>query len=195
MIIHRLQKDLEEIYGLDPTPSVEGFLISKEEMEDLVDPGEALQPRVLIREGEGEVELAVYLGLDQLNPELLADFCSVAEEISHFVYLTWNAQNLMPVSLLDLELQGEIDKFLLASRYFSEAEDLFAKLFEQFSFHEELSEIDLERYLEAHRMGVKFLRSLGDMFSEGAPTSDALKELRNFYRQTSPTRLSSIEKL
>lgn len=42
-------------------------------------------------------------------------FCVVAEEVSHFTMLTQRAINEHPVSHLELEFQGEIDKVLLAS--------------------------------------------------------------------------------
>ncbi len=34
------------------------------------------------------------------------------EGVSHFVYLAWNAGHDKPVSLLELEMQAEVDKYV-----------------------------------------------------------------------------------
>src|SRR4029453_7908564 len=42
-----------------------------------------------------------------LTQENLADYLTVAEGVSHFVYVAWNAGFDKPVTLLQLELQAE----------------------------------------------------------------------------------------
>src|SRR4029453_15457960 len=50
-----------------------------------------------------------------LTQHNLADYLTVAEGVSHFVYLAWNAGFDKPVTLLELELQAEVDKYVLGA--------------------------------------------------------------------------------
>jgi len=205
LIIAKLQHDLETIYRLGHFPSIENFLISAHEIKVLLPQEEKPNPQVLFRQEHDEIFLAVFLGEETvarleaniLSKSLLSDFCSAAEEISHFLYLSWSANNEKPISLLDIELQGEIDKFLLASQYFSDEENLFGRMFDQISFHERLDESSLDRYVEANRLGGKFVKTLGkngDTY-EIRTCPQILAKLRAFYRLNSQTRLSHIETL
>ena len=44
--------------------------------------------------------------------ERLRGFCHAAEGVSHFLYLAHRAEQHRPVSLLELEAQAEVDKYL-----------------------------------------------------------------------------------
>ena len=46
-----------------------------------------------------------------LTEDNLADYCTALEGVSHFVYSTWRLDRDMPVSLLELETQAEVDKY------------------------------------------------------------------------------------
>ena len=50
-----------------------------------------------------------------LDAENLGDYLTVAEGVSHFVYVAWNAGFDKPVTLLELELQAEVDKYVLCA--------------------------------------------------------------------------------
>ena len=50
-----------------------------------------------------------------LTHENLADYLTVAEGVSHFVYVAWNTGHDKPVTLLELELQAEVDKYVLGA--------------------------------------------------------------------------------
>ena len=50
-----------------------------------------------------------------LTHENLADYLTAAEGVSHFVYVAWNAGHDKPVTLLELELQAEVDKYVLGA--------------------------------------------------------------------------------
>ena len=53
-----------------------------------------------------------YAGLTHEN---LADYLTAAEGVSHFVYVAWNTGHDKPVTLLELELQAEVDKYVLGA--------------------------------------------------------------------------------
>ena len=193
MNLHRLQLDLEEIYRIGGYPSVDQFLISAPEVSKLLPEESAPRPQVLLKEEEGSVRLAVHIELEALQALAdevmeLSDFCGVAEEVSHYLYLSWRALNDRPASLLDLEVQGEIDKFLLARRYIADSQDLFERMFERVVYDERLDEEGRERYRLANLFGGKFCRALKQ-------EDEPLERLRVFYRLASPARLSELEKL
>ena len=52
----------------------------------------------------------------RLDGENLADFWSALEGVSHFTYYAWNAARDKSVSLFELELQAEVDKFVTTSK-------------------------------------------------------------------------------
>ena len=87
-----------------------------------------------------------------------------------------------------MEVQGEIDKFLLASMFRPEIGDTFRALFERFKFDRKKSSEELKRYAEANRLAGKFVRTLGHW-------TEKLRELREFYRRTSTLRLSRLHLL
>jgi len=201
--VRAFQRDLERLYGLDPFDPVDHYFVNNEEVKEILSPKEPPKPQVLFHEEEGQISLSVHVG-DQVIERIervglenasLSDFCSAAEEISHFVYLVWNIQNGQRVSLLDLELQGEIDKYLLARAYFSEDEHVFERIFEKFEYHPELEEEARQRYVEANRLGGKLCRTLSESLSEGELDRETVAWLREFYRLASSARLSVAKNL
>ena len=50
--------------------------------------------------------------LERLHAGNVADCCTALEGVSHFLYLAWNAGHDKPVSLLELEMQAEVDKYV-----------------------------------------------------------------------------------
>jgi len=184
--VSELQRKLESIYRLEEQPSVEEFLLKQEA---------GVRSQLILQKDSDGYSIGIQIGIEILNniesqglsAVSLQDFCTAAEEISHFTYLYWTISNHRPVSLLDIELQGEIDKFVLASIYFSN-DTLFSKLFEGYSMEEGLSAEERLRYEEAHRLGKKFCFALLKGFQE-------LKDLRCFYRLNSSERLSLVERM
>ena len=49
----------------------------------------------------------------------LGPFCTLTEEVSHFLYLLFCARSSRTVTELELELQGEVDKYLTAAFFLS----------------------------------------------------------------------------
>ncbi len=52
--------------------------------------------------------------LEALDEHNLPDFCTALEGVSHFHYLVWSLARGRNVSLLELELQAEVDKYATA---------------------------------------------------------------------------------
>ena len=122
-----LQKHLVDIYQADCGHQVEDFLIMDRGLANHI--GEkaiasGVEETVLVAEDDDGMAVSVYLDhalmsrlknmnpLHELKPEQLGDLATVLEGISHFNYLVWSASRDRSVTLLELELQAEVDKFV-----------------------------------------------------------------------------------
>lgn len=211
-MLRTLQKFLARLYRIDPPVDVRDYLITDARHAQALEGegGRAAEEKLLVAEGEDALHLALYLDGDLLDrlqsqdpfeflgAENFEDFCKVIEGLSHFNYLTWNASADRSVTLLELELQAEIDKYLGArtlathqARPELEAR-LLAVLFESPRFHDTLSAAERERYTHAARFAGWYCRSLEARYAAGLPGGAMLEELRAFYRLPQPAKLSHI---
>ena len=205
MLLRDLQELLARLYDAPAEHDVYDFLITDAAHAAALQ-GSAQPPQtdeqLLVAEGEDGVQLGLYLDaavlsrlvercpLRALGEENLADYCTALEGVSHFHYFVWSARRQRTVSLLELELQAEVDKYASALRLtLSQREgrfptDLFARLFEGVSFLPHLSDEERTRYEEAHRVAARFCRKLEERFlrPRRARPEALLAELRAFYR-------------
>lgn len=211
-MLRRLQKFLARLYQIEPPADVRDFLITDAQQADALEGpgGRPAEEKLLVAEGEDELHLALYLDekllerlasrdpLQQLSAENFEDFCKVIEGLSHFNYLTWNASADRSVTLLELELQAEIDKYLGARMLANHqsrpelAARLLGVLFESPQFHAALSRAERARYAHAARFAGWYCRSLEARYAGGLPGGAMLAELRAFYRLPQPAKLSHI---
>lgn len=176
-----------------------------------------LQGAVFVRSGKGgssELNVGIYLnpsiqqGLSSLCPDQasawskdqLEAFSVATEEISHFQYLLYCVLRERGISHLELELQGEVDKFLLT--YFAQRphvedpEELFDTLFDEFfcrfSLNKDLAADQKERYLQANRLAKQFLHRCRSYLEDPQKYEKGLRLLRKFYRLSSAEKISFI---
>jgi hypothetical protein len=163
---------------------------------------------LLVYEGDGELELALYLApallrrlqpyesgtVDSLLERELDGFCQLAEGVSHFVYVAHTAIHGRTVSLLELEAQAEVDKFALCLLHrWGEgvgawAEELLRRLFDRVSYRERLSEAERWRYEQANRLSRNFCsRLMGHV--TGRRLERLLTDLRYAYRLGAEAKL------
>jgi hypothetical protein len=142
--------------------------------------------------------------LEQADPQRelsevnLQDYCTALEGVSHFVYSTWRLEYDLPVSLLELETQAEVDKyavtvFLLgAQQGGAYPAQVHPRLFDRVSFDSGLAPAQVQRYQTAHRCAARYCRRLERTFvTRGATRIEALvRELRRFYRLGASAKLS-----
>jgi hypothetical protein len=206
-VIDRVQAHLEAIYGLTCEVRAEVFLVDSEAALLLGSTGRS-EEELLVREEDGEVEVALYLApalLRRLEPYAgasvhalmeceLDGFCQVAEGVSHFVYLAHTATQERTVSLLELEAQAEVDKFALCLLHRwgtgvrAWAEELRWRLFDRVSYRARLSEEELWRYQEANRLSRNFCsRLMGHVTSRRLER--LLSDLRYAYRLGAEAKL------
>jgi hypothetical protein len=201
-----VQRRLECLYALEPEPPVSEFLIPA--VEAFRYPGGG--SRTLLAQDGDSVSLGVILeddvssrlalsdprlGLHLLN---LGPFCTLAEEVSHFLLLLFCARAERSVTELELELQGEIDKYLSAALLLSlQNEGAFSSrlrelLFRNYRLHDGLSPEKAERYHAANRLADRYCGHLEARYLKGARFADLVREARRFYRLGQREKLEKI---
>jgi hypothetical protein len=142
---------------------------------------------LLVREDEEGVELALLLPrrlLGQREPQIDADSLMQAlEGVSHFVYLAERVRVGLPTTRLELELQAEVDKFVLLAvegrALDHETRDTVAeRLFERVRFLHAAETEAGERYRLANTLAARYMRRLDPLRS----ARDLREQLRRFYR-------------
>jgi hypothetical protein len=207
-----LQQELEVIYGVE-APKVEEFLVGVETARAAGHAPRAPEELLVVEEEDG-VLLGLYLsprvvaaaaGADphDRRPRLTArtalrDLACAAEGVSHFVYLATRAAAGGRVSLLELEVQAEVDKFALlllhlwrrGLRRMSPA--LRRRLFERVRYQGWLGAEERARYEEANRLGGGYARWLEGRYVEDADLEGLLRELRRTYRRSGGEKLAYL---
>lgn len=211
-LLRGLQGLLARIYDAPAAHDVHDFLVT-DALRAAELAGRAQPPstdeQLLLAEGVDGLELSLYVDaevlrrlatrcpLHALDERNLADYCTALEGVSHFHYVVWNADSAREISLLELELQAEVDKYasalslLLAQREGRFPAELFHRLFEGVHFLPQLAEAERARYEEAHRYAARFCRRLEERFLRARRTRPEalLAELRRFYRLGSQSKL------
>jgi hypothetical protein len=211
MLLAKLQALLHELYALDVAYGIDDFLITDAAFARALDAGgREVDEKLLIAEADGEAEVALYLErellgrlaerdpLTALDADNIADFWAVLEGVSHFTYYAWNAQREKTVTLFELELQAEVDKFvttgmLLRQQSGREPRELHGWLFDRPRLDAELRGIERERYARANRYAGKYCQRLAPALMRGAEDEAVQRELRRFYRLSQTSKLAHID--
>jgi hypothetical protein len=158
--------------------------------------------QVLICESEAGAGLSVYIDagvierlsrnnpLQHLSNVNIEDFCTALEGISHFQYLAWCIERSRQVSLLELELQAEVDKYAVASYLLMQRGagrfhfGLHQRMFSRVGFLPLLDGTARQRYSEANRGAARFCRRNDERFlcCRRPSVERWLVELRSLYR-------------
>lgn len=124
-------------------------------------------------------------------------FATLVEELDHLLLLVWRKRQQRAVSLFELELQANVTKHLVLSRYLAagrprldppERAWLRHHLFDKQRFSGDSPAV-VERYREAARYGVRFLERLPQ------PARARLAALRRFHELDVAGKLELIEGL
>lgn len=207
-----LQGELEHVQAIETEHRVEDYVVSRETLERLgVRPPRA-EEEVLVVEERDEIALAVYLAPrvlatlrkaahdpDSLFGRHLPTMSLAIEGVSHFVYLASRASVRRPVSLLELEVQAEIDKFALAALHLWRSgrreaiPNLHARLFDEVGYRPGLGEAELERYRTANRLARGYCRALLRYVEQGR-VEPLLAELRRAWRLGAGEKYSHLRR-
>jgi hypothetical protein len=201
-----VQRRLEAFYGLEPQPAVTGFLIPADEAHPYPGAGS----RTLVTEdGDGlsvgiVLEPAVLDELGRCDPRVrlgdanLGPLCTATEEVSHFLYLLTCAGHGRPATELELELQGEVDKYLNAVFLLSLQNEgavstrLRELLFQRYRLDERVSPERADRYREASGLAYRYCGWLETRFLRRDRLAELRSHGRRFYRFGQREKLETI---
>jgi len=203
-MLSAIQGHLEAIYRIE-SPDIRQFIVNREQLRAIT--GDTLRDAtewVLARTSPDGVDLAVYVDAEHLRrldrAGSLAEaacsefdaFCAATEGVSHFLMLVERARRGEPITLLELEAQAEVDKFVSARLHHPlRSDEMWTRLFRSARLLEGLDAEESERYVEAGRLAAGFCSSLDD-----EPHVDALLEvLRRFWRDSGARRLERMRRL
>jgi len=218
-MLQQFQDLLAGIYDLPTDYRVDEFLVT--ERRHL--PGSACESgtdeQLLVLEQSDGAAVSLFLDagllerlacanpLETLHAGNLADCWTALEGVSHFLYLAWNAGFDRGVTLLELELQAEIDKYV-ASWWLLRAQnpercpaELHYLLFERTRVDARLAAGRVELYNAANHYAARFCRRLERQLTAHAARlplrlmhAETLTELRRFYRLSRERKVSHIRR-
>jgi hypothetical protein len=184
-VADRVQRALERLYQLDRVADVDAFL---EEAAN----GE--RETLFVREaGDGAIEMALRVprlgarAFDLAHDADLDPLCQIIEGVSHFVYLSHRAHADREATQLELELQAEVDKFVVLAAWLGEPDasasaTLRRRLYEEVSYAHEPSSEHGDRYRLANVRAHAFVRRLEREYMQSRRWGDMRAALRRFYR-------------
>jgi hypothetical protein len=206
-MLSHLQKIIEKIYKVETFLDVENYLIyepifnTPNDQDPCNIKSQSSKGCLFISQDGEELKLALYLGKETVsnlknfhlqkdfNNLNLADFFLATEEISHFIYTVWNAMNNRQISIFEMELQAEVDKYVAAIFYSGSinsgaipAKDIKRKLFEESVLNPDLLSEEKERYRDANRLAMNYCHYLESNYLKKNDISAMVKDIRRFYR-------------
>jgi len=213
MAIAKLQRCLERLYDVSVGHDVEDFLTHDAILTRQLDnspSARAIPEKLLLHETADGLDIALFLEkelverlrhddpTERLHAGNLGDFLTALEGVSHFLYLVWSAHYERRVSLLELELQAEIDKFILAAMLLARGKEgcvpagLHPFLFDAASLDPALDADLRERYRDANSYARRYCAWLQRRFMTRRREPGMMSELRRFYRLGHHEKLSRI---
>jgi hypothetical protein len=206
-----MQSCLTELYGLDIDYRVDDFLITDRDLARVLGGARSeCEEELLILEEDGEAEVSLYLERDlvsrlerdnpfaTLSGANFADFLIAFEGVSHFTYFAFNASRDQPVTLLELELQAEVDKCMAAAILIRRQGDrlpagLHHWLFGAPRLRRDLNCEEAERYERANHYAARYCLRLLRHVHADSMSQGLRQELRHFYRLPTKQKIGHIE--
>lgn len=205
LLLH-VQREIESLYALDRQPPVTDFLIDEPAARAYPGGGS----RILVTQHGDDVSVGVVLEESvtqslarddprgRLHRRNLGPFCTLVEEVSHFVLLLFCAQTARSVTQLELELQAEVDKYLSVLPLLSLQREgalsarLKELLFREYRLVDNLTPERAERYHAASGLAYRYCRWLEAEYLRRARHDDLRREARRFYRLGQAGKLERI---
>jgi hypothetical protein len=212
-MLRPLQKLLETINDAPCGHDVRDFLLTERRQLPRERQAVAADEELVLVEQRHGCRLGLYIDaavlarlaerdpLRELDGRNIADFWTALEGISHFCYLTWNAGHQRGISQLELELQGEVDKYIVtfwllrAQHPGHQPRELRAALFENTCVDPRLPPALQHLYATATHHAARFCAGLESalLSSRHSARHAAIATLRRFYRLGSTRKIEHIE--
>lgn len=207
--LRRLQQSLQEVYRLEVRHDIGEFLTTDADaLASLgVDLADDTEETVFVHTDDDAIAISVYI-----HPQTLArlagtdgtyegtglhDYCIAAEGVSHFVFIVERAGQSRQTSAFELELQAEVDKFLLLTGVVDASaapvvDDVHGRLFDAIVLRKGLDATAALRYSDANRYAARYCRWL-QRLARTAPSTSVRQELCNFYHLPLAEKIQRIE--
>jgi hypothetical protein len=213
MLLQPLQDLLAGIYDLPMDYHVDDFLFTERAQLPATVRESQTDEHVLVLDDGNEAAVGLFLDpellerlaaanpIEALHSGNVADYWTALEGVSHFIYLAWNAGHDRGVSLLELELQAEIDKYVTSWWLLREQDperhpaELHRLLFERTHIDTRLAGERSELYREANQYAARFCRRLERLLAQSVlRRAEAFSELRRFYRLSRERKVRHIQR-
>ncbi|MFO0639360.1 MAG: hypothetical protein U0183_09105 [Polyangiaceae bacterium] len=178
-LAERVKAGLSRLYRLGELPHVGDFvtLAEGEEREAVFvrDAGDAL-----------EIELRVPKLAAESDTRALDPLCQIIEGVSHFVYLAARAERKRETTQLELEIQAEVDKYVVLAHGVSgfsaaSSERLRRRLYEGVSYVHDEGTHEGERYRVANGAAHRFTERIERKYVGTSRVLAMREELRAFF--------------
>jgi hypothetical protein len=214
MLLKTLQRGLATLYETHVAYDIYDFLITDRKLAASLEAAtkpRSCDERLLVQQSGDGLDLSVYIDVgilnvlarddptDTLHHGNLNAFLIALEGVSHFQYLSWNAGYDKRVTLLEMELQAEVDKYVTAAALFSRQimgpvpESLHKRLFTDVVFDATLDADSSTRYRDANHYAAKYCSSLKNRFPRHHHEPSFVNELRRFYRLPQNEKIRRID--
>ncbi|HVH45270.1 MAG TPA: hypothetical protein VM925_23115 [Labilithrix sp.] len=181
----RIQRGLENLYRLDRAADVDDFVAHA---------GVGQREGLLVRETSDGLELRLHLPKLGDTGEELDPICQIIEGVSHFVYLADRASRDRETTQLELELQAEVDKYVILAASLESFDErrsrrLRERLYEDVTYVHTEDTIEGERYRVANERARRFTGRLEREFIARARYGELRDELRRFFHMSQGDKL------
>ncbi|MBI4211938.1 MAG: hypothetical protein HY540_04790 [Deltaproteobacteria bacterium] len=208
MILETLYTMLKNLYGINDAPdAITPYLLALKPRHDghqEISVGSRFSgmEAMLVKETNDDVQLGVYLHpliRQRLQHGSLRydDLGYAAEGLSHFLYVIDRAGRNKSCSQLELELQAEVDKFIVLHLLTIEAagkspHNIFTWQFDSPDFAADLSHEERDRYETANHFAAKFCWKLRERCFFPLRRSELLAWIRPFFEANLEGKLARL---
>lgn len=182
----RIQRGLEALYRLERGADVDAFVTHA---------GDGEREALLVRQSEDGLELMLRiprLGERAVDVEGagLDPLCQIIEGVSHFVYLADRASRDREATQLELEVQAEVDKYVVLASALEQGTQQFdertsrrlrERLYEDVAYVHERDSVEGERYRVANECARRFTGRLERDYVMRARFGELQGALRKFF--------------
>ena len=203
MLVQQLQAFLQERYDVSVPYAVSDFVSHDPALlRQLTGQSSFVSESLLVQQSPDNLDVTLYLDsniLDRANNLItgvdnsvheLDSLNAVVEGVSHALCLFWHAIHDRQIRPIDLELQAEIDKYLLLTRLLPNHHTaLLEELFEHVKYHAcEGSDLH-QRYKTANDHASRYCRWLNATYMQEPDEAGLKSELARFYRLSGTDKL------
>lgn len=216
MRLNDLQSELEGRYDVSTPHRVEDFLFHDRRLAGELSGDASLQgapEALLVSQASDDLDVSLFLDLSvmrclpdgsggqRLHAGNLDAFWVALEGVSHFLYLVWSAALNRCVTRLEMELQAEVDKFVIAARWLqrqsgqARLDALRCRLFRRVAYRSSLDGDSRERYWQANSLAARYCEAIGDDLQRPRREPQLTAELRRFYRMGQAQKMRHIRQM